>query len=394
MDRRRLLAALGAFAAPSATRLAVTWADAGRHAGAAEGHAGVLAWGAGGACLALPGGQVLHWADAVLAPQPVAGGLWLARRDGRVQHVQIEGGDVRTVASFDSPVPPHAMRIADEGRWLFVAAGEQLVTLDAQARVQRRWAGEDLLRRYRGRAAALFAHAGRRSLVAAWPALGELWEIPLDPAAPPHYDGLVHDWRFGEGIATPGFFSVRRSPLGRPMADVAFADARLPWVAGTLGDEVHILHLNVRRRIATLPLPGARAGAALWRPGPPGEAARARWWLPAGDAVQVVETRRWTTERVLRLPGAVRQLVAAGDATWALVDAAQPLWRRSERDDAWHPVTVGARRIAAIAEEPVTGLVLAATQDPIALLRIEADGRPAMRWPLGDEVSVQALGAW
>lgn len=389
--RRRVLAALGMLAAPS---VVLSAADLIPHAGAASGRTGVIAWGPAGAWLALPGGRVLHWPDALLPPQPVPDGLWLARRDGRVQRLALDGTDLRSIAQFEPPATPHALAVADEGRWCFVAAGEQLVALDAQARLQRRWAGEDLLRRHRDRATALFAHAGRRSLIAAWPALGELWEIPLDPAAPPHYDGLVHDWRFGEGIATPGLLSVRRSPLGRPMADVAFADARLPWLAGVRGDEVHILHLDVRRRIATLPLPGARVPAALWRPGPAGAAARGRWWLPAGDTVHELDTQRWTIEAGTRLPGPVRQLIAVGDDAWALVDAAQALWRRGARDLHWQPLAVEARRIAALAADPASGHALLASAGPAALLRVDAEGRTIERWPLGDETSVHGLAAW
>ncbi|MEI2679189.1 MAG: hypothetical protein V9G29_15840 [Burkholderiaceae bacterium] len=41
---------------------------------------------------------------------------------------------------------------------------------------------------------------------------------------------------------------ARRAPLGRPLPEFTFADARVPWLAGTLGAEVVVVHLDVRRQ--------------------------------------------------------------------------------------------------------------------------------------------------
>ena len=62
---------------------------------------------------------------------------------------------------------------------------------------------------------------------------------------------------WARAIATPGYLGARRAPLGRPMPVFGFADARVPWLAGMQGDEVVVVHLDVRRRIAALRVPGA-----------------------------------------------------------------------------------------------------------------------------------------
>ncbi|MFT3666683.1 hypothetical protein [Piscinibacter sp.] len=57
----------------------------------------------------------------------------------------------------------------------------------------------------------------RRSLLVAPGELPELWEISLDPRAEDRYDGLVHDFRMGEGVPEPGFLHRRRIALAGPV---------------------------------------------------------------------------------------------------------------------------------------------------------------------------------
>ncbi len=186
--------------------------------------------------------------------------------------------------------PRHAQATSLDGQWTLAAHGEQLTLLDRQGCAVKTYEGSDLARRRRGQASALFVLPQRQSFVVAWPTLGELWEISLDPQAPPVFDGWVHDHRLGEGLATPGYLGVRRTLLGLPMPTIDFADARVPWLAGALGDEVIVVHLDVRRRIAALNVPGARPHAAqLQRTD-----GRLEWWLPAGQELLVFDTARWT----------------------------------------------------------------------------------------------------
>ncbi len=90
----------------------------------------------------------------------------------------------------------------------------------------------------------------RRSFVIAFDTLPELWELSVDPLAPPVHDGLVHDYRMGEAIATPGFLGVRRAPLDAPVRALA-ADARGgPHVLARSADGAWLLiNLDVRRAI-------------------------------------------------------------------------------------------------------------------------------------------------
>jgi hypothetical protein len=167
--------------------------------------------------------------------------------------------------------------------------GEALVLVDAQGTELRRQPGRDLAGRRHGAPQMLLPHAGRRSVIAGFPAFDEVWELSLDPDAPPVFDGLVHDWRLGEGIASPGFFTPRRIALPPPMPERWFVDAAWPWVAGALDDAVLVVHLDVRRVVARLALNGARVEASrrVQRGG------RELWQLPTADGERLIDPLRW-----------------------------------------------------------------------------------------------------
>lgn len=114
--------------------------------------------------------------------------------------------------------------------------------------------------------------SGRGSFVLAPKGLNELWEISLDLRAEPIFDGLVHDYRMGEGIARPGFLGVRRSPqLPAPVRavwqDGEHSQGR--WLLVDYEGDAHppqVLHLDVRRAIRT---PAPRAWVEPLGPGVP-----------------------------------------------------------------------------------------------------------------------------
>ena len=85
------------------------------------------------------------------------------------------------------------------------------------------------------------------------------WEISYDPNADPIFDGLVHDYRMGEGLARPGFLGLRRTLLRQALGTPYFtADYRtlisISKNAGSDSAQARIVNLDVRREIATVTL--------------------------------------------------------------------------------------------------------------------------------------------
>ena len=391
------LAALGALAGPAASWGLPEPNEAPSAVPLVWGLGGVWAAGEGRALQALDGAFGAADAPAApVAPVATASGIWGLTAVGELRAWRKDGQDGWPVAlRFKVSDPVHGLAASADGRWVMVAHGEQLSLLDAQAQLVRRYDGSDLTRRRRGRAQALWHLPQRRSFVVSWPTLGELWEIALDPSAEPIFDGLVHDYRMGEGLASPGYLGLRRTPLGLPMPELVFADARMPWVAGLQGGRVVVVHLDVRRRIAELALPDARPQAALLRRA----AAAWQWWLPCGSQVQVLDLPRFALAGRYELPAPVRALWAVGTAVWALLgDAhAAALWLWD--GDPWRPLGSQADASGepgvplALAVEPGGARVLLATGQPAAVYLLAADGLVLERWPLPAGADLRGV-AW
>ncbi len=195
--------------------------------------------------------------------------------------------------------------LSADGHWLLAghAQPHRLMLLDAQLNVVRSYRTSALTGGADSAVSGLWLSQARKSFVVAFDTLPELWELSYDPAAEPIHDGLVHDYRMGEAIATAGFLGVRRTPLPHPLR-VVLADAPLrhllaiappdsPGQDARSGTEVEIINLDIRRRITTRALAGcpmAWAGAAFTSGAHPWLA------LPTGTEGRVVliETRGWT----------------------------------------------------------------------------------------------------
>ncbi len=89
----------------------------------------------------------------------------------------------------------------------------------------------------------------RRSFIALLVDIPETWELSYDPNAEPVYDGLVHDFRLGEGIAARGPLAVRRIVLDEPLTDATFTPDFSQYTAPARDGSVHVVNLHVRRRI-------------------------------------------------------------------------------------------------------------------------------------------------
>ena len=147
------------------------------------------------------------------------------------------------------------------GRWRLAAEGETLHLSDAAGRRVKTFAAASLDGARRSRVSAVHFTPERRSFVVAFEVLPELWEISIDPHAEVIYHGLVHDFRMGEGVPEPGFLGARRTRLEQPLRDVVL-DATGSYVIGRAADAadgravVQVVHLDVRRRIASFTVDG------------------------------------------------------------------------------------------------------------------------------------------
>jgi hypothetical protein len=162
-----------------------------------------------------------------------------------------------------------------DGRWRLQADGERLHLLEAGGARVKSFDAASLDGARRSRVAAVRHAAARRSFVVAFETLAELWEISLDTGAEPIYNGLVHDFRLREGVSEPGYLGARRTPLDQPLRELlldrsgAHAIGRAADTADGLA-VLHVVHLDVRRRIAAFTVdadPDLASGEIAWRDG-------------------------------------------------------------------------------------------------------------------------------
>jgi hypothetical protein len=165
--------------------------------------------------------------------------------------------------------------VSADGRWRLVADGSTLTVFDAGGRAVRTHVAAAADGSGRSVVTALHDAAPRRSFIVLFATLPELWEISYDPQAEPIYRGLVHDYRLREGIAEPGFLNLRRTRLDAPLREAGFDSSRA-FVIARAPDRadgqavLHLLQLDVRRRIAEFTLrgdPDTAVARSVWRDG-------------------------------------------------------------------------------------------------------------------------------
>ncbi len=161
--------------------------------------------------------------------------------------------------------------LSRDGRWIMAANHRpgMAVLFDSELRLEKVYPARDAEGKVNSGVAAVYDAAPRRSFVATFEDIPEIWEISYDPQAPDIFDGLVHDYRMREAIARPGFLGVRRTLLDMPLRDLSFDPSHAyAWGAtATRADgssALQAVNLDVRRSIATLPMQGApRPGAGV-----------------------------------------------------------------------------------------------------------------------------------
>lgn len=220
------------------------------------------------------------------------------------------------------------LAVSSDDRWVMAAndSPNTLALFDADLRLQRTYNVTTLDRKTASRPSAVYDAAPRHSFVVTLKDIPELWEISYDPAAAPIFDGLVHDYKMGEGIATPGFMGVRRTPLEDLLDDFVFDPSFRHAIGSTRAQDsaasaAHVVNLDVRRRIASFALPGMpHSGSSItfdWN----GAAVLATASLGDGS-VTVVDMKTWQVVKTIPTPGPGFFIHSHANSPYAWVDSA------------------------------------------------------------------------
>ena len=247
--------------------------------------------------------------------------VYFASRDGWISKYDL--WSLQLVVEVRAGLNTRNAAVSSDGR--YVAVGNYLphtlVVLDARDLSSVKILGVTDGRGRSSRVSAVYDARSRRSFVVALKDVAEIWEVSYDDAAPPFYQGLVHDYRMGEGIATPAKLNPRRIVLDEVLDDFFFAPGHA-YVIGAARDSGsgQVVNLDVRRRIASVPLPGLPhlASGISWRRD--GATVMATPNLREG-VVSVIDVATWREIARIATPGPGFFLRSHQQSRYAFVDS-------------------------------------------------------------------------
>lgn len=183
--------------------------------------------------------------------------VFFASRDGWISKFDL--WNLSTVAEVRAGLNTRNAAVSSDGRFVAVAnyLPHTLVILDADLDLVKLLEVKDRAGKQSSRVSAVYDAGPRRSFVAALKDVKELWEVSYDPKAPEIPAGVIHDFQYREGAFIPGFLNPRRTELDDYLDDFFFTpDYNEVVGASRDAKQGQVVHLDVRRKIATLDLPG------------------------------------------------------------------------------------------------------------------------------------------
>jgi DNA-binding beta-propeller fold protein YncE/cytochrome c553 len=183
--------------------------------------------------------------------------VYFASRDGWISLYDI--WNLTLVAEVRAGINTRNLAVSSDGRYVLVGnyLPHTLVMLDARDLTLLKVIPARDANGKTSRISAVYDAAPRESFVVALKDIPEVWELPYGDKTGPVYEGLVHDYRMGEGIVSPKPFAIRRTVLDGILDDFFF-DPSYDHLIGAArdGHTGQVVNLNVRRKIADVDLPG------------------------------------------------------------------------------------------------------------------------------------------
>nr|WP_082876747.1 nitrite reductase [Hydrogenophaga crassostreae] len=236
--------------------------------------------------------------------------VFFGSRDGWITKYDL--WRLRVVAEVRAGFNMRNVAVSGDGKWVMAANyfPHTLALFDADLNLKQTYAAATLDGKTTSRVSAVYDAEPRQSFVVALKDIPELWEISYNPKAQPIFDGYVHDYKMGEGIAKSGFLGVRRTPLEQPLDDFFFDQSYANVLGATRGEEgskadgasAQVVNLDARSKIAELPIAGMpHLGSGItfaWN----GSTVLASPNLKDG-AIDVIDMKTWKTVATIPTPG-------------------------------------------------------------------------------------------
>lgn len=191
-------------------------------------------------------------------PKFAAGGryVFFGSRDGWVTKFDL--WNLKVVAEVRAGINTRNVAASPDGRHLAVAnyLPHTLVLLDGDLNLVKVLDAVDSDGKRSSRVSAVYEATPRQSFIAALKDVPEVWEISFDPAAEEIPLGQVHDYQFREGSFVRGYLNPRRTVLEDVLDDFFFTQDYSTLMGASREGGGQVVNLDVRKRIADLPLDG------------------------------------------------------------------------------------------------------------------------------------------
>lgn len=183
--------------------------------------------------------------------------VYFASRDGWISKFDIY--NLKTVAEIRAGINTRNLAVSHDDRYVLVGnyLPHSLVVLDARNLDPIRLIPVRDDRGESSRVSAVYTAPPRGSFIVALKDLPEVWEIPYADDAEPVYRGMVHDYRYREGLAEEGPFPIRRIRLDDYLDDFFFDQSYTHLMgAARNASNGQVVNLDIGRKIADLELDG------------------------------------------------------------------------------------------------------------------------------------------
>ncbi|MGD2117183.1 MAG: cytochrome D1 domain-containing protein [Chromatiales bacterium] len=230
--------------------------------------------------------------------------VYFASRDGWIS--KFDMWSLQMVAEVRAGINTRNLAASGDGRYLMVAnyLPHSLVLLDAVDLHPIKLIPVEDGKGNSSRVSAVYDATPRHSFVAALKDIPEVWEIHYSDNPLPVYNGPMHDYRMGEGIARQsGDFPVRRIQLDDYLDDFFFDQSYRHLIgAARNGNNGQVVNLDVGRKIAELELDGLpHLGSGItWEY--QGRPVMATPNLKKGE-VSVIDMQSWKTIKRIKTEG-------------------------------------------------------------------------------------------
>ncbi|MCK0506390.1 nitrite reductase [Aromatoleum anaerobium] len=246
--------------------------------------------------------------------------VFFGSRDGWVTKYDL--WNLKVVAEVRAGINTRNVAVSPDGRHVAVAnyLPHTLVLLDGDLNLLKSIDVTDREGKRSSRVSAVYEATPRNAFVAALKDVPEVWEISYDPAAEEIPIGHVHDYKLREGAFVRGYLNPRRTELAQVLDDFFFTQDYSTVLGASREGVGQVVNLDVRRKIADLPLDGMpHLGSGItweWQ----GRRVMASTNLKAAE-VTVIDLQDWSVVKRIPTRGPGFFLRSHENSRYAFVDS-------------------------------------------------------------------------